>query len=100
MDLPNAAERESIVRIHLAKRRRNPDHFDIKALTQASEGFSGAEIEQAVISALFDAFTERTDITTEHVLLAIRETVPLSRLMDQEIKRRREWSKGRTRPAT
>jgi len=100
VDLPNPAERESIFRIHLAKRRRNPDHFDIKALTQASEGFSGAEIEQAVIAALFDAFTERTDITTEHVLHAIRETVPLSRLMDQEIRRRREWSKGRTRPAT
>ncbi|MBN1867499.1 AAA family ATPase [Candidatus Sumerlaeota bacterium] len=100
VDLPNQAERESIFRIHLAKRRRSPDKFDVARLAAAAEGFSGAEIEQAIISALFDAFSERTDITTAHVLHSIEETVPLSRLMEKEIQHRREWADGRTRPAT
>jgi SpoVK/Ycf46/Vps4 family AAA+-type ATPase len=100
VDLPTLEERVSIFRIHIERRRRKAERFDLKALAVAAEGFSGSEIEQAVIAALFHAFTEKTDIETPHIMRAIRETVPLSRLMDKEIQKRRDWAKGRTRPAT
>ncbi len=100
VDLPNAIERESIFNIHLKRRKRNPEKFNIKELATISGGYSGAEIEQAIVSALFDAFAEKRDITTEHVAKAIKETVPLSKMMGREINERREWAKGRTRQAT
>lgn len=100
VDLPDAAEREVIFHIHILKRGRQPLDFDLKRLGAAAEGFSGAEIEQAVISALFDAFADRSEVTTEHIDRAIRETFPLSRLMADEISARRAWAKGRTRPAS
>ena len=100
VDLPNAVERESIFRIHLDKRGRASTNYDIAALAKAAADFSGAEIEQAVISAMFDAFAERSDITTAHMLKSLQETVPLSKLMEKEIKERRAWADGRTRPAT
>ncbi|NQU45265.1 AAA family ATPase [bacterium] len=100
VDLPTPEERASIFAIHLEKRKRPAKNFRIEPLVEASEGFSGSEIEQAVISALFDAFTEKTDISTDCILHSLQETVPLSRLMEREITHRREWAKGRTRPAT
>ncbi len=100
VDLPDQAERESIFKIHIAKRKRKPEKYDIPALAKEAEGFSGAEIEQAVIAALFHAFTEKHDITTKHIMAAIQETVPLSRIMDKEIQMRRDWAQGRTRPAS
>jgi SpoVK/Ycf46/Vps4 family AAA+-type ATPase len=100
VDLPNANERAHIFRIHLKKRSRPPENYRIDQLAAASTGFSGSEIEQAIISAMFDAFSERTELATGHILKALEETVPLSRLMEREIKERREWARGRTRPAT
>lgn len=100
VDLPNPAERENILRIHIAKRRRDPAGFDIPALARAAEGFSGAEIEQAVVSAMFDSFTQKQEVASAHILHAIQETVPLSKLMAEGIEKRRAWARGRTRPAT
>jgi hypothetical protein len=100
VDLPNEAERRDIFRIHLARRERDPARFDLEALSAASAGFSGAEIEQAVISALFDVFYAGEDLTTEAVLQAIRETVPLSRTMSDQIEGIRAWSEGRARNAS
>ncbi len=100
VDLPNRTEREDIFRIHLLKRRRDPKAFDLSALAAASEGFSGAEIEEAVISALFDAFSEKSDLTTKTLLTTIEGTVPLSRTMKEDLLRLRSWASGRARPAS
>lgn len=100
VDLPSADERGDIFRIHIAKRKRDPGKFDIGALAAASEGFSGAEIEQAVISALFDSFESGGDVTTEHILKAIEETVPISVTMAEQIDYLRAWAEKRARPAS
>ena len=100
IDLPSAAERREIFRIHVAKRLRDPAAFDLDALSTAAEGFSGAEIEQAVVAGLYHAFGEGTDLRQVHVMKAIEESVPLSATMGEEISRLREWSKNRTRPAS
>jgi len=100
VDLPNADERREVLAIHLAKRGRDPRAFDLSALVEASPEFSGAEIEQAIISALYDAFVERKDLGTEHILAALRETVPLAKTMDEPIGRLRAWADGRARNAS
>lgn len=100
VDLPSEAERADIFRIHLAKRRRDPDQFDVAALAAASAEFSGAEIEESIISALYDAFSSGSDLTTEHVLLSLRETVPLSKTMEEQMNNLRQWAEGRARNAS
>jgi len=100
VDLPVEEERREIFGIHLTKRRRNPQQFDLPGLAAASENFSGAEIEQAIISALYDAFYARTEVTTAHVQDALRETVPLAKTMDEQINRLRSWAEGRARNAS
>lgn len=100
VDLPSEAERADIFRIHLAKRRRDPEQFDLAALAAASAEFSGAEIEEAIISALYDAFSSGTDLATEHVLQTLRETVPLSKTMEEQMNQLRQWAEGRARNAS
>ena len=100
VDLPTAEERADIFRIHLAKRKRDPKRFDIKALVEASPNYSGAEIEQSIISALHDAFDTNQDINQQILIDAIGKTSPLSRVMAEEIEARRRWAQGRTRPAS
>jgi hypothetical protein len=100
VDLPTAAEREQVFRVHLAKRGRAPERFELPALVEASRDFSGAEIEQAIISGLYDAFAGGRDLETTHVLSALRETVPLARTMDEQIQGLRRWAEGRARNAS
>jgi SpoVK/Ycf46/Vps4 family AAA+-type ATPase len=100
VDLPDEDERREIFRIHLLKRDRDPQAFDLAALARASEGFSGAEIEEAVISALFDAFSKRIDLDTAVIHGNLAETVPLSKTMNEELNRLRNWAVGRARPAS
>jgi SpoVK/Ycf46/Vps4 family AAA+-type ATPase len=100
VDLPSADERAEIFRIHIARRGRAPEQFDLPALVERSAGFSGAEIEQAVISGLFDAFYSRSQLATAHVLEALCQTVPLSKTMDEHIGRLRAWAEGRARDAS
>jgi AAA+ superfamily predicted ATPase len=100
VDLPNIHERESIFGIHLRKRGRSEEPFETWGLAEASEKFSGAEIEQAVIDALFAAFAADREVETDDVMRALRETVPLARTMDERIKALKEWARDRTRPAT
>jgi len=100
IDLPSAAERREIFRIHLARRQRDPAAFDLDALSTAAEGYSGSEIEQAVIAGLYYAFGENTELRQGHVMKAVQEAFPLSATMGEEISRLREWSKNRTRPAS
>ena len=100
VDLPNVHEREAIFQIHLKRRNRDPGVFDCWTLADASDKFSGAEIEQVVIAAMFAAFSEGREFEPRDVLAALRETVPLAVTMDRRIKGLREWARDRTRPAT
>lgn len=100
VDLPSAEERATILRIHLAKRKRNPANYDLAGLALAADGFSGAEIEQGVISALYDAFYMGREVATDDILRSIRETVPLSRTMSEKISGLRAWAEGRARFAS
>lgn len=100
VDLPSENERVEILRIHLKKRSRDPGKFDLAALASTSEGFSGAEIEEAIISALFDAFSEQVELSTELIQKNLAETVPLSKTMNEEMSRLRSWASGRARPAS
>jgi ATP-dependent 26S proteasome regulatory subunit len=95
IDLPAPTEREAIFAVHLKKRNRDRAKFDMAGLTAASEGLSGAEIEQAVISGLYAAFSEASECTTEHILTAIRATQPLSVVMREDVERLRHWAQGR-----
>jgi AAA+ superfamily predicted ATPase len=100
VDLPSESEREEVFRIHLLKRARQPENFDLPSLVAASRDFSGAEIEEAIISALYDAFYDGAELTTAHVLAALRETAPLAKTMDEHIHRLRGWAEGRARNAS
>jgi ATP-dependent 26S proteasome regulatory subunit len=100
VDLPNETERTEIFRIHLRKRHRDPARFDLATLTRHSDGFSGAEIEQAIISGLYDSFSNNADLDTAALLQSVTETVPLSKTMSEDLGRLRTWAQGRARAAT
>ncbi len=100
VDLPSPEERAEIFRIHLAKRHRNPDNFDLPSLLAASQDFSGAEIEEAIISALYDAYYAKEDLATAHVVGALSQTVPLAKTMAEKIEAQRNWAQGRARNAS
>jgi SpoVK/Ycf46/Vps4 family AAA+-type ATPase len=99
VDLPAIDERKEIFAIHLSKRNREPGRFDIDTFASASEGYSGAEIEQAVISAMFAAFNRGSDLTNEDILAAINEGVPISVTMAEQIVALRVWAEKRARSA-
>lgn len=104
VDLPNLAERKEIFNIHIRKLDRDVTTFDTDSLAQAAEGFSGADIREAIVSALYDVFFDgsgQAPLETEHVLKAIKETVPLSKMMAQQITEIRNWCvKNRARYAS
>jgi len=100
VDLPVREERIEVFGIHLGRRRRDPARFDLGALADASEEFSGAEIEEAINSALYVGFSAGRDIDTGHVLGALAQTVPLARTMDEQLQRLRGWAEGRARHAS
>ena len=100
VDLPLDEERAEIFRIHLAKRHRNPEEFNIAALVAASQEFSGAEIEESIISALYDAFYAKQELATAHVLAGLAQTVPLAKTMAEKVTEQRNWAAGRARNAS
>ena len=100
VDLPTFAERRAIFAIHIGRRGRRPADHDLDALATASRGYSGAEIEGAVVAGLFGAFEAGHELTSEDMLLACRETVPLSVLVEEKIVALREWGRLRTRRAS
>ena len=95
-DLPDAAQRAGVLKIHLAKRSLQDKDFDIEALALHSDGFSGAELEQAVISALYSASGANEKICTKHLLEQIKLTRPLSVIKAEDIDRLRNWAKERS----
>jgi MoxR-like ATPase len=100
VDLPGREERRDIFRIHLQKRGRDAAAFDLAALADASPHFSGAEIEEAINSALYDAFYAGREIDTGLVLAAVGQSVPLARTMEEQIQAIRTWADGRARNAS
>ena len=99
VDLPDPATREEILGIHLQRRKQDPKTFDLKRLARASEGFSGAEIEQAIVSALYEGLARKTSPSTELVEEEIRNTRPLSVTMAEQVAELRSWAAERTVPA-
>ena len=99
VDLPAAGARGEIFRLHLDKRKVDWSEFSLDALAEASAGFSGAEIEQAIVSALYAAHAERLPVDEARLLGEIRGTRPLSVLMAEQVEALREWARSRTVPA-
>jgi hypothetical protein len=96
VDLPTPAERREIFAVHLEKRKRNPALFDLAALAAASEGFTGAEIEQAVVSALYTAFSKGMEVTSAIIAAELSATRPLSVTRAEEVAALRDWARDRT----
>jgi SpoVK/Ycf46/Vps4 family AAA+-type ATPase len=100
VDLPAPREREEILRIHLRKRGRDPQEFDVGTLAELARGFSGAEIEEAVISGLYEAFAQRRPLAGPDIARSIERTVPLSETMHERVAGIRSWAEGRARRAS
>ncbi|HEY3780149.1 MAG TPA: AAA family ATPase [Fimbriimonadaceae bacterium] len=100
VDLPDTGEREEIFKIHIEKRGRNPKDFKLLELSEASKGFSGSEIEQVVVGALFSAFEEKRDLMQKDLICEAKAVVPLSVMMREEVDELRSWAQLRTRPAS
>ena len=98
VDLPDPAIRSTILAIHLSNRGQRLSDFDVDALADAMAGFSGAEIEQAVVSALYAAHAMNEPLASEHIQREIEQTKPLSTVMRERISALRTWADGRTVP--
>ena len=96
VDLPDVATRADIFRIHLKKRKLDPAKFDLAQLAVAADGFSGAEIEQAIVAAIYEALAVKQPLSTQHVLGEIAHTQPLSVVMAEKVGALRQWAAGRT----
>lgn len=96
VDLPDLLARQELFRIQAIQRNLDPKAFDLNLLAEVARGFSGAEIEQAVISALYRASNENVAISTEHIIEQIQSTKPLSVLKKEEIDSLRSWARERT----
>jgi SpoVK/Ycf46/Vps4 family AAA+-type ATPase len=110
VDLPTPDERREIFKIHLAERHRDVERFELdktvrngeeeeSLLIKVSEGFSGAEIEQAIIAAMYEAFAQNREFTQLDIVAAMRATVPLSKTMSEQVVALRDWARQRARPA-
>jgi len=115
IDLPNADERREIIKIHLQKRPRKirkgeeislvprmVENSELEKVVKASIGFTGSEIEQAVINALFDTYKDKRDLTVADLLKQFngKEMIPLAKTMEEDIARLRKWGEGRARSAS
>ncbi len=95
VDLPNSVAREQILKIHLQRRDRDSDQFDIRSLAAMANEFTGSELEQAVMSGLFAAFSENAELEDRHIASEIQKTKPLAVLMKERIHELRLWAKDR-----
>ncbi|UNK48193.1 AAA family ATPase [Lysobacter sp. S4-A87] len=99
IDLPDAAAREQLFALHLRRRALEPSGFDLASLVAASDGFSGAEIEQAIVAALYAAHAAKAPLNDFTLRAELKQTRPLSVLMAEQVQQLREWANGRTVPA-
>lgn len=100
VDLPNQTERKQIFAIALAKRKRKTEDFDLEQIAEAAKGYSGAEIDAAVQGGLYAAYSEKKPLTTQSLINALSQTVPLSTTRAEEIAELRDWARTRAVPAT
>jgi ATP-dependent 26S proteasome regulatory subunit len=100
VDLPDPKERADVFAIHLRRRGRDPAKYDVAALAAYTDGFSGAEIEQAIIAAMYQSFSQQVEVSQDHIVQATRETYPLSKTLREEIQKLRTWAFERTRQAS
>jgi SpoVK/Ycf46/Vps4 family AAA+-type ATPase len=100
VDLPSQAERKQIFGIQLTQRKRKPEDFHLDQVAAAARGFSGAEIESVVQTALYAAYSQKHQLTNQHLLDAIQSTVPLSTTRAEEIEALRQWARQRAVPAS
>jgi SpoVK/Ycf46/Vps4 family AAA+-type ATPase len=98
VDLPRVEHRHDILGIHLRKRNLDLRRFDLKPLGEVTEGFSGSEIEQAVVSAMYTAHAQGREVAQADLLAEIKQTRPLSVVMSEKVEELREWAKTRTVP--
>jgi ATP-dependent 26S proteasome regulatory subunit len=98
VDMPSAQNRRDIFCIHLRKRCLDPAAFNLDALVEAAAGFSGSEIEQAIVSAMYTAHAQGRQLSQADLLAEIRQTRPLSVLMAEKVQELREWAADRTVP--
>ena len=96
IDLPDTAARDAIFRVHFDKRKLDWAEFELDRLVEHSAGFSGAEIEQAVVSALYAAHADGVPLQQRHVVAELKATRPLSVLMAEPVQQLRDWAKTRT----
>ena len=89
----------TVFEIHISRHKRSPENFDIDLLAKNSEGYTGAEIEQAIISSLHLAFAGKSDISTELILKELKNSPPLSVTMAEKVQALYEWAEGRCVPA-
>jgi AAA+ superfamily predicted ATPase len=99
VDLPAAAVRINLFALHLKKRNRDPQTFDLQKLSAASEGFSGAEIEQSIAAGLYTAFAAKQQLSTEILLAELKSTQPLSVTRAEDVSAIRDWASTRAVPA-
>lgn len=95
VDLPSETERKQVFAIQLAKRKRNAADYDLDKIAEAAQGFSGAEVESAVQTALYAAFAAKRELSNEDLVRALSSTVPLSVMRAEEIAELREWAEKR-----
>jgi len=96
VDLPSSAIRSRIAMIHLVNRGQAAELFDLAGIAAATDGFSGAEIEQAIVAALYAAHAQKQSLNTGHILAEIERTQPLSVVMAEKVAQLRSWAQGRT----
>lgn len=100
IDLPNYQERRQILSIHLTRKGWKPEKFRLDDLARHTEGFSGAELEQVVATAIIDAFGHQQILSDEILDRTRRNTVPLSKTMEEKVFELRQWAQDRCRRAT
>jgi SpoVK/Ycf46/Vps4 family AAA+-type ATPase len=95
VDLPDGQTRAEVFRIHIEARGHDAEQFDLLRLAEATVGFSGSEIEEVVVSALYTAFSGNASLTTEALAAEVHATRPLSVTMAERIEAMRSWARGR-----
>jgi len=100
VDLPDVHERAEILALHLRRRGRRPEAYDLQSVAKRAVHFAGSELEQVVVAALYRAFAEGRDLAQSDLDAEAQETVPLYLTYEAQIKALRQWAKGRARPAS
>lgn len=95
VDLPNKTEREEIFSIHIKNRKRNVKDFDLDNLAEVSDGYTGSEIEEAINTGMYIAFSKNREVSESDIIKAIKSTFPLSKTMSENLKQIRDWARER-----